>query len=114
MFQKEEEQKEMANLAVEILIREVSVRGVIVGTKTHFEELNRAIEASKIVPVVDQVRLPFFFPLAVFFPLVRFPTSLLPLTLSCLLPQVFSFDQTKEAYRTAQKGAFGKIVVELA
>lgn len=81
MFQKEDEQKEMANLAVEILIREVSVRGVIVGTKTHFEELNRAVEASKIVPVVDRVRSSFPFPPCCFLPLACFLAYFSPLTL---------------------------------
>ncbi|GAA5849540.1 hypothetical protein JCM8547_000490 [Rhodosporidiobolus lusitaniae] len=72
---------EMAKLGVEILIREVGVRGVMVGNREHYEELNRCVELNKIVPIVDKV-----------------------------LP----FDQVKEAYRASNKGAFGKVVVELA
>ncbi|GAA6027709.1 hypothetical protein JCM8097_007993 [Rhodosporidiobolus ruineniae] len=81
MFQSEEAQKEMANLAVEILISQVSVKGVIVGSREHYEDLNRCVEINKIVPIVDQV---------------------------------FPFDQVKEAYKASDKGAFGKVVIELA
>ncbi|GAA5885715.1 hypothetical protein JCM6882_007539 [Rhodosporidiobolus microsporus] len=81
IFQDKDAKEEMANLAVEILISQVGVKGVIVGSREHYEALNRAVEASKIVPIVDQV---------------------------------FPFEQTKEAYRVANKGAFGKIVIELA
>ncbi|BGP15775.1 hypothetical protein JCM10213v2_003764 [Rhodosporidiobolus nylandii] len=71
----------MASAGIDILINEVGVRGVIVGSRQMYEELNALVEVQKIVPVVDQV---------------------------------FPFDQTKEAYRAANKGAFGKVVIELA
>ncbi|GAA5830798.1 hypothetical protein JCM11251_001078 [Rhodosporidiobolus azoricus] len=80
MFQNQQKKDEMVNLAVEILISQVGVKGVIVGSRAHYEALNRCVEINKIVPVVDQV---------------------------------FPFSQVKEAYRAANKGAFGKVVIDL-
>ncbi|GAA6022607.1 hypothetical protein JCM10207_003921 [Rhodosporidiobolus poonsookiae] len=79
-FAKDKSKDEMANLAVEILISQVGVRGVIVGSREHYEQLNRCVEINKIVPIVDKV---------------------------------YPFEKIQEAYKASDRGAFGKIVVEL-
>ncbi|MBL8679233.1 MAG: NAD(P)-dependent alcohol dehydrogenase [Myxococcales bacterium] len=38
-----------------VLMQDVRVQGVIVGSREHFEQMCRAISASKMVPVVDKV-----------------------------------------------------------
>jgi NADPH:quinone reductase-like Zn-dependent oxidoreductase len=38
-----------------ILHRQVRVHGVYVGSRAHFETMNRAIEASRLRPVVDKI-----------------------------------------------------------
>jgi len=40
---------------VPIFMRQVRVQGILVGHREGFEELNRAIEAQRLIPVVDRV-----------------------------------------------------------
>ncbi len=40
---------------IPVLMQDVRLQGVIVGSREHFEHMCRAIEASKMVPVVDRV-----------------------------------------------------------
>jgi len=37
-----------------ILHKQVHLRGIYVGSRLHFEEMNRAISEAKLKPVVDQ------------------------------------------------------------
>jgi D-arabinose 1-dehydrogenase-like Zn-dependent alcohol dehydrogenase len=38
-----------------ILHRQVRIQGIYVGSKSHFEAMNRAIVAARMQPVVDQI-----------------------------------------------------------
>ena len=38
-----------------LLHRQVRIQGVYVGSRAHFETMNRAIEASRLRPVVDKI-----------------------------------------------------------
>lgn len=54
-----ETDSEKVELAKEILYTQAVVRGVVCGSRDMFENMNRAVEASKIKPVIDKVRFCF-------------------------------------------------------
>eukprot|EP01113_Clastostelium_recurvatum_P010094 TRINITY_DN1494_c0_g1_i5.p1 TRINITY_DN1494_c0_g1~~TRINITY_DN1494_c0_g1_i5.p1 ORF type:complete len:344 (-),score=87.34 TRINITY_DN1494_c0_g1_i5:53-1084(-) len=51
----EKDGQEEVDIAKLILVKYVSVRGVLIGSRDTFEAMNRAIEANNIKPVVDKV-----------------------------------------------------------
>ncbi|MDQ3219375.1 MAG: zinc-binding dehydrogenase, partial [Acidobacteriota bacterium] len=40
---------------ISILMKAVRMHGIFVGSRTMFEDMNRAIEANKLKPVIDKV-----------------------------------------------------------
>ncbi len=50
---------------VSILMKSIRLRGIFVGSRTHFEDMNRAITAARLKPVIDSV-----------FPFQEFPKAL--------------------------------------
>lgn len=63
------------------MLRRASMRGVIVGSRRNFEDVNRALEARQIHPVIEQV---------------------------------YPFAETRAAFAHLARGAFGKIVIDVA
>ncbi|KLO17732.1 NAD-P-binding protein [Schizopora paradoxa] len=46
---------EASNLHLECLVKNITLRGIIVGPRSKFEDMNRLFEAKKIRPVIDKV-----------------------------------------------------------